>query len=133
MDNIRKIKFTNGHVTEYIYSPSRKNLRTIHRTAVANITVLIGCALPLATANTLFSDCTDYIGNFELDSGLWHKYYFDGGYCCIFSGKTNAREQRICRGNYNVYGRTRLENRKCRIFECMGTCTNKYQKRENKT
>jgi hypothetical protein len=95
MNNPRLIKFTNGNVTEYIYSANGEKLRTIHRTAVANITVPIGSTLPLTTANTLSADSTDYIGNFELSSGLWHKYYFDGGYCRIFSGKTNVGRRRI--------------------------------------
>ena len=86
----RRIQFTNGNVTEYIYISNGEKLRTIHRTAVSNVTVPIGSTLPLTKANTLSSDSTDYIGDFELGSGLWHKYYFDGGYCRIFSGKTNV-------------------------------------------
>ena len=91
----RRIQFTNGNVMEYIYSAGGEKLRTIHRTAVANITVPIGSTLPLTKANTLSVDSTDYIGNFELGSGLWYKYYFNGGYCRIFSGKTNARGRQI--------------------------------------
>ena len=91
----RRIQFTNGNVTEYIYSAGGEKLRTIHRTAVANVTVPVGSTLPLTKANTLSVDSTDYIGNFEIGSGLWYKYYFYGGYCRIFSGKTNARGRRI--------------------------------------
>ena len=91
----RRIQFTNGNVMEYIYSAGGEKLRTIHRTAVANITVPVGSTLPLTKANTLSVDSTDYIGNFELGSGLWYKYYFNGGYCRIFSGKTNARGRQI--------------------------------------
>ena len=91
----RRIQFTNGNVTEYIYSAGGEKLRTIHRTAVANVTVPVGSTLPLTKANTLSVDSTDYIGNFELGSGLWYKYYFNGGYCRIFSGKTNARGRQI--------------------------------------
>ena len=91
----RRIQFTNGNVTEYIYSAGGEKLRTIHRTAVANVTVPVGSTLPLTKANTLSVDSTDYIGNFELGSGLWYKYYFNGGYCRVFSGKTNARGRQI--------------------------------------
>lgn len=59
----RRIQFTNGNVTEYIYSVSGQKLRTIHRTAVPNITVPIGAAIQLIPVLTLSVDSTDYIGN----------------------------------------------------------------------
>lgn len=123
MNNPRRIQFTNGNVTEYIYSASGEKLRAIHCTAVANITVPIGSTLSLTTANTLSVDSTDYIGNFELSSGLWHKYYFDGGYCRIFSGKTNVGGRRILppredmKITYHYYTQDHLGNNRAVVSE----------------
>ena len=38
-DNPRRVQFTNGNVTEYIYTATGEKLRTVHYTAMPNITV----------------------------------------------------------------------------------------------
>ena len=85
MNNPRRIQFTNGNVAEYIYSASGEKLRTIHRTAVPNISLPIGAAIQLIPALTLSVDSTDYIGNFIFHNGKADKFLFDGGYCSFTS------------------------------------------------
>ncbi|WP_051508980.1 RHS repeat domain-containing protein [Xylanibacter oryzae] len=81
MNNPRRIQFTNGNVTEYVYSADGEKLRTIHRTAVNNITVPIGNTLPLTIANTLSVDSTDCIGPFIFENNKPDKVLFSGGFC----------------------------------------------------
>ena len=85
MNHPRRIQFTNGNVTEFIYTSTGEKLRTIHRTAVNNISVPIGSTLTLTTASTLSVDSTDYIGNFIFENGKADKYLFNGGYCSFAS------------------------------------------------
>lgn len=83
-NNPRKIYFTNGNVTEYIYSATGQKLRTVHYTAVANITRTVG-AQPdeLTQAQIQSKDITDYMlgGVLVLTNNKIDKVLFDGGYC----------------------------------------------------
>ena len=85
MNNPKEIHFTNGNRTEYIYSASGEKLRTIHRTAVANMGFPIGVGVPLTPALPLSVDSTDYIGNFIFRNGKVDKFLFNGGYCSFTS------------------------------------------------
>ena len=85
MNHSKRIQFTNGNVTEFIYTSTGEKLRTIHHTAVNNISVPIGSTLTLTTASTLSVDSTDYIGNFIFENGKADKYLFNGGYCSFAS------------------------------------------------
>ena len=108
MNNPRRIQFTNGNVTEYIYSVSGEKLRTIHRTAVANITVPIGSTLPLTKANTLSVDSTDYIDNIIFHNGRPDKFLFNGGYC-----SSTANYQPV----YHYYTQDHLGNNRAVVNE----------------
>ena len=56
------ICFTNGNVTEYVYSASGQKLRVKHYTAVPNITRPLGVQPPELTAGQiLHTDVTDYL------------------------------------------------------------------------
>ena len=77
----RRIQFTNGNVTEYVYSPAGEKLRTVRRTAVADLNVPIGSTMELTTATTLSVETSDYIGNLILRNGKPDLYLFNGGYC----------------------------------------------------
>ncbi len=101
MNNPKEIHFTNGNRTEYIYSASGEKLRTIHRTAVANMGFPIGVGVPLTPALTLSVDSTDYIDNFIFRNGKADKFLFSGGYC---SFKSN--DQRV----YHYYTQDHLPN-----------------------
>lgn len=85
MNNPKEIHFTNGNVVEYIYSASGEKLRTIHRTAVANIGYPIGVGVPLTTVLTLSVDSTGYIGNFIFRNGKAYIFLFSGGFCSFKS------------------------------------------------
>ena len=78
-----RIQFTNGNVTEYVYSVSGEKLRTIYRTAVSNISVPMGTTHTLTQGETLSVDSTDYCfgGSLILRNGRLSRYLFDGGYC----------------------------------------------------
>jgi RHS repeat-associated protein len=77
----RRIQFTNGNVTEYVYNPTGEKLRTIHRTAVADLSVPMGSTMELTTATTLNTETADYIGNLILKNDKPDRYLFNGGYC----------------------------------------------------
>jgi RHS repeat-associated protein len=93
MNQPRRIQFTNGNVTEYVYTSTGEKLRTIHRTAAAN---------------TLSVDSTDYIGNFILRNGKADKYLFGGGYCTF-----TAAGQPV----YHYYTRDHLGNNRAVVNE----------------
>ena len=83
----KRIQFTNGHVTEHVYTADGEKLKTIHRTAVPNISVPLNSTLPLNSSNTLSVDSTEYIGDFVFEQGALNKYLFAGGYFML-SGST---------------------------------------------
>ena len=82
MNNPKRIQFTNGNVTKYIYSATGEKLRTIYQTAVPNITVAMGSKHELTDAEVLYKDSVDYYhgGRLTVKNGRLDKCYFDGGY-----------------------------------------------------
>ena len=93
MNQPRRIQFTNGNVTEYVYTSTGEKLRTIHRTAAGN---------------TLPVDSTDYIGNFILRNGKADKYLFGGGYCTFTTAGQPV---------YHYYTRDHLGNNRAVVNE----------------
>lgn len=89
-------------MTESKTCPRDSRIRTIHRTAVPNITLAMGDTLSMNTANTLSADTTDYFCNFIFENGQLSKFLFDGGYCTF----TNANSQPVC----HFYSRDHLGN-----------------------
>ena len=81
-----RIQFTNGHVTEHVYTSEGEKLKTIHRTAVPNISISVNSTLTLNGSNTLSVDSTDYIGSFVFEQGTLNKYLFAGGYFTLSGG-----------------------------------------------
>ena len=96
----RRIQFSAGHTTEYLYDADGRKLRTVHRTAVPNMSVPLNSTAELDATNTLGKDSTDYVGSFILRQGQLDKYLFDGGYV-TFSGATPQ---------FHYYGRDHLGN-----------------------
>ena len=82
-NNPQAIYFTDGSVTKYIYSATGEKLRTVHLTAVPNITRAMGEHTELTEAQILSADSTDYIfgGRLILKNGIPDMMLFDGGYC----------------------------------------------------
>ena len=82
MNNPKRIQFTNGNVTKYIYSATGEKLRTIYQTAVPNITVAMGSKHELTDAEVLYKDSVDYYhgGKLTAKNGRLDKCYFNGGY-----------------------------------------------------
>lgn len=96
----RHIQFSAGHTTEYVYDADGRKLRTVHRTAVPNMSVPLNSTVELDATNTLGKDSTDYVGSFILRQGQLDKYLFDGGYV-TFSGSTPQ---------FHYYGKDHLGN-----------------------
>ncbi len=73
MNMPRRIQFTNGNVTEYVYTTDGQKLRTIHY-----------------TASTQQRNSTDYLlgGLLTRKNGTLDKYLFDGGYCSFSNTNT---------------------------------------------
>lgn len=82
-NNPRRIQFTNGNVTEYVYTPSGQKLRTIHYTAIPNIKVEFGQVHPLTAGEILYSDSIDYMmgGKLTMRNRRIERFLFEGGYC----------------------------------------------------
>ena len=93
-NNPIRIQFADGNVTKYVYSPLGVKLRTIHYTAVPNLTVPIGSTHTLSNAEIQYVDSTDYLlsGHLIVENGKIDKYIFDGGYCQI-------NNTRLCKPN----------------------------------
>ena len=79
-NNPKRIQFANGNVTKYVYSADGEKLRTVHYTAVPNITVAAGQTHELSKDEILSIDSTDYIGRLVLKNGKPDMYTFTGGY-----------------------------------------------------
>nr|MBP7473162.1 hypothetical protein [Prevotella sp.] len=81
----KRIQFTNGNVTEYVYTVTGQKLRTIHYTAIPNMTVAMGSTHILSENEIQLKDSTDYLmgGNLIMNNGRLDKYLFAGGYCNI--------------------------------------------------
>ena len=107
-DNMpKRIQFTNGNVTSYVYTPTGQKLRTIHYTAVPNISVSIGSTHNLCNEEILFKDSTDYImdGELILKNGKVDMYCFDGGFCSL--DNNNGRKQGLYYYNKDHLGNNR--------------------------
>ena len=77
----RRIQFTNGNVTEYVYSSDGVKLKTIHRTAVKGITVHEGKTKELTSGETQKTDSVMYFSGFEIHNSVSNGYhYFSDGY-----------------------------------------------------
>lgn len=96
-NNPRRIQFSNGNVTKYVYSADGEKLRTIHYTAAPNITVEQGQTHELSANEILSVDSTDYIGNLILMNGQPDMYLFPGGYYSFGQNSDAA-------GNTSEYG-----------------------------
>jgi len=82
LGNPKRIQFTNGNVTRYVYTATGQKLRTVYYTAVPNIQVGLGMRHELTTGETLYADSTDYLlgGNLILKNGRIDMFRFAGGY-----------------------------------------------------
>ena len=79
-NNPKRIQFANGNVTKYVYSADGQKLRTVHYTAVPNITVAAGQRHELSKDEILSVDSTDYIESLVVKNGKPDMYLFAGGY-----------------------------------------------------
>ena len=79
---LKRIQFVNGNVIKYVFTATGQKLRTIHYTAVPNVSVAMGGRHELAKDEILSSDSIDYLcgGNLILKNGQIDKYLFVGGY-----------------------------------------------------
>ena len=80
MNNPRRIVFTNGNTTEYVYSYAGEKLRTIHKTAVEGVSIALNSTDQLESEQVLNVDSTDYHGSFIYENGHLNKYLFGDGY-----------------------------------------------------
>ena len=81
LGNPRRIQFTDGSATKYVYSATRQKLRTVHYTAPANIHVSAGNDYDIEHSY-LAADSTDYLlgGSVTFTNDRFSKILFDGGY-----------------------------------------------------
>ncbi len=79
----RKIVFTNGNITEYVYSSTGEKLRTTHKTAIDGITVALNGKDNLKDSDFLSEDKTDYHGSFIYENGKLDKVLYPGGYAIM--------------------------------------------------
>ena len=85
-NNPQRIQFTNGNVIKYVYTSTGIKLRTIHYTAVPNITVPLGAKRELIlgpSGDVLSADTTEYHAGLIFINGQPSMYPFDDGYCSL--------------------------------------------------
>lgn len=86
-NNPQAIYFTDGSVTKYIYSATGEKLRTVHLTAVPNITRAMAEHTELTEAQILSADSTDYLFGGRLilrnDAQAIHSKESTGGSSCM--------------------------------------------------
>ena len=103
----KRIQFTNGNVTSYVYTSTGQKLRTIHYTAVPNMSVAIGNTHKLCNEEILCKDSTDYFmdGKLILKNDKVDMYCFDGGFCSL--DNNNSRKQGLYYYNKDHLGNNR--------------------------
>ena len=79
----KRIQFTDGSTTEYVYSSEGRKLRVKHTTAVPNITIPLGTSRSLSESEILSVNTIDYWDDVVCENGEMKKYLFDGGYADI--------------------------------------------------
>lgn len=103
------ISHTAGHIRESVYTPDGTRLRTVHKTAVPNISVPFGSSSYLNASNTLSITTTDYVGNFIFENDTLARYLFDGGYCSLNGYNSTP--------SYHFYERDHLGNNRVVVNE----------------
>ena len=119
-NNPKRVQFTNGNVTEYIYTATGQKLRTIHYTATSNITVPMGTTHTLTQNETQSIDSTDYLlgGTYRLTNGMRSMYLFPGGYCNLNDPTvTNTGNPGTDSISYHYYNKDHLGNNREVISE----------------
>lgn len=92
LGNPTRIQFADRNVTEYVYSADGRRLKTIHRTAVPQSTMLAIGEIHNLTASEIQSvDSTEYVGSYIYDNGSLARCNFDGGYVISPFVSTNYR------------------------------------------
>lgn len=76
----KRVQFSNGNVTEYVYGSDGEKKKTEYYTAVPNISVGLDETLSMNASNTLSVDSVCYAGNFIFENGQLSKFLFAGGY-----------------------------------------------------
>lgn len=75
----RRVQFSNGNVTEYVYTADGVKLKTVHRKAVDGITV--DGVHELTPSETAHVDSTMYADGFEITNGFsGARYFYSSGY-----------------------------------------------------
>ena len=80
LGNIRKIIFSNGNTTQYIYSADGRRLRTIHYSLTIDDRPIFRSIGTPGIAPFGRRDSIENIGNLILKNGHPSQYLFDGGY-----------------------------------------------------
>ncbi|MDE5987397.1 MAG: hypothetical protein K2H16_09015, partial [Prevotella sp.] len=96
-DNPRRVQFTNGNVTEYIYTATGEKLRTVHYTAMPNITVEHDVRHDLTHGlNTYDYGARQYYSvllRWDRLDPLCEKYYHASPYVYCMNNPVNAIDQ----------------------------------------
>ena len=103
-----RIQFTNGSVTEYVYSATGQKLGVEYRVAAPNTTVTFGVEPDALTlGQTVYAGSTQYLlgGSLVMKDGLTDRYLFDGGYA-----KASAVNPTAYSFEFHYYNRDHLGN-----------------------
>ncbi len=111
MNNPLRIVFTNGNTTEYVYSCTGTKLRTVHKTAIAGVSIGLNSGRILEASEVLSADSVDYHGNYIYENGSLDKILFEGGYARLreiglpYKGEGGVRRihyTKCCEYNYFI-------------------------------
>ena len=107
LNNPTRIQFTDGSVTEYLYTAEGEKLMVTHTTAAPGISVAMGTTHHLTQNEILSTDSISYIGDLRICNGVPDMLRFGGGYISLRDKSTASPMIALHYYNYDHLGNVR--------------------------
>ena len=107
LNNPTRIQFTDGSVTEYLYTAEGEKLMVTHTTAAPGISVAMGSTHHLTQNEILSTDSISYIGDLRICNGIPDMLRFGGGYISLRDKSTANPVIALHYYNYDHLGNVR--------------------------
>ena len=105
--NPTRIQFTDGSVTEYLYTAEGEKLMVTHTTAAPGISVAMGTTHHLTQNEILSTDSISYIGDLRICNGIPDMLRYGGGYISLRDKSTASPMIALHYYNYDHLGNVR--------------------------
>ena len=107
LNNPTRIQFTDGSVTEYLYTAEGEKLMVTHTTAAPGISVAMGSTHHLTQNEILSTDSISYIGDLRICNGIPDMLRYGGGYISLRDKSTAKPVIAVHYYNYDHLGNVR--------------------------